>query len=191
MEDSPVILQKIEERRQRIRERDAAKAVYLAEYEQARQGDVIALKALEETALAMGLDVPADPAVIQSDERIQKRIRIGRGKKPPSQNSRRGQGISPKWKMILIEMVKNYPHEFAAAEVARMARGLGFEVKDNTCRTQLIAYTGGGYLDRMANGKYRATEVCAREVDWPLGSRIRSWGGTGTVDLFPSVARTK
>lgn len=143
----------------------------LLEAEKEEADAVRDLRVFSRTALLGGVDLTQLVTPYLTDESARKKIAHGKGKKPPEQDSSPGRGISDKWKRIIGAMVAGYPEYYSAADVQRLAAKSGIAVKPNTSRSQLLAYFGGGYLERDKDGRYRATPIAAREVNVPLGGQ--------------------
>jgi len=134
-----------------------------------RDAKIQALRAFCEAAMMADVDLSDVIGQFAVDASVKKRIAHGKAKKPPKPGAPPGRGMSIKWQRIIAKMCAGYPQYYSAADVVRLAEEIGIVVKPNTARTQLMSYTAGGHVDRAMDGRYRATEIGAREVGVRLG----------------------
>lgn len=145
----------------------ARKALAKADHE--RDVALEGVRTLEDAIRVLGYEVSSTPAM--NDPAVAQRVAMGKGKKPPKKGT--PLRMSEKWKRIIGAMVEQYPDSFSQAATIRLAKGLGYEVQRNTARAQLLAYTGGGYAERMSDGSFRATQVAADALNLKLGKKAK------------------
>jgi hypothetical protein len=103
------------------------------------------------------------------------RIRMGKGKRmvDETKGRKRGKGMSPKWRSIMVGVIEAYPQEFDNKALRALASELGHDVSRPTAGRQMQDYAAGRYLERLANGKYRATALGAKSLGLKLGKKAR------------------
>lgn len=76
-----------------------------------------------------------------------------------------GREISPEWKEILSYFLKAAPQAISIDEVMQFIASRDLEINRNAVRSQLHAYVNRGFLERVQEGLYRATDAVKRYCD--------------------------
>ena len=92
--------------------------------------------------------------------------------KPQSTNSTKrhqeasvkGHSLSPQWRRVMSEMVMLYPRPFGYPELNQILASGGHKIKGATVRKQMQAFIANGYVERVKDGQFRATEQGAAKV---------------------------
>jgi hypothetical protein len=74
----------------------------------------------------------------------------------------RSREISAEWREILGFFVKRAPNPASIDEVMAFIDERSFKINRNAVRSQLYAYVNRGFLERLGDGLYRATDVVKR-----------------------------
>jgi hypothetical protein len=67
--------------------------------------------------------------------------------------------ISPEWREILCHLLRRAPNPVSIDEVMEFIEAHRFQISRNAVRSQLHAYVNRGFLERLGDGLYRATDV--------------------------------
>jgi hypothetical protein len=70
--------------------------------------------------------------------------------------------ISPEWREILCLFLKRAPNPASIDEVMEFIERHRFQINRNAVRSQLHSYVNRGFLERLGDGLYRATDVVKR-----------------------------
>lgn len=84
-----------------------------------------------------------------------------RGGSPPATS---GREMSNEWKEILSYFRKVAPQPVSIDEVMQFIDTRGLDINRNAVRSQLHSYVNRGFLERVDEGRYRASAVPAKSV---------------------------
>ncbi len=66
--------------------------------------------------------------------------------------------MSDVWRNILTYMSANFPNSTDIDDVRKFCTVNGFDMSDDSLRSQLSVYTSRGWLERVSTGSYRPTQ---------------------------------
>jgi hypothetical protein len=70
--------------------------------------------------------------------------------------------FSPEWREILCLFLKRAPNPASIDDVVQFIEERKFRITRNAVRSQLHSYVNRGFLERLGDGLYRATDVVKR-----------------------------